>query len=161
MCPLSSTVVVVPCTELLLLPSERLQRLYRGKWRSPFSSPVMRFARATSESQARSPSPGPEATGPGLGCAWTDFCVRSSVVQLNLPPEVTADLPPATVIYSLRTSAVALPLPLGGIWVMTGGFCEENFPFYLIKCGARPALQSELCLSAFHLSNLRRKLWLC
>lgn len=90
-------------------------------------------------------------------------CVCSAVVQVNLsvPPEETADHPPATVIYSLRTNAVARPPTLWGVWVMTGGFCEENFPFYLIKCGAWPTPHSGVCLTAFHSSYLRRKLWLC
>lgn len=48
------------------------------------------------------------------------------------------------------------------VWVMTGCFCEKNFPFYLIKCGAWPTPRSTVCLAAFPFILLEKKIttWL-
>lgn len=62
----------------------RMHCLYQGRRRSSFHSPVMRCARAASESQARSSSQRLEATSTGLRCVDWRLCVLSSVVQLKL-----------------------------------------------------------------------------
>lgn len=81
------------------------------------------------------------------------MCVCVCVVQVNallaVPPEETADRPPATVIYSLRTSAVAHPSDsvrrLSYDWLF---LCGKKIPFYLIKWGAWQTPLSTLCLAA-------------
>lgn len=150
--PLSGTVLVLQC-----FPQEHTE--WRRWGHSSPSSPVMRFGPAASQSHARASRP--RLDGP-VWCVWTDVCV--CVVQVWLCRQSLLEkqetIPPATVIYSLRTSAAARPLTLWGLWVMTGCFCEKNFPFYLIKCGAWQTPHSMVCLTAFHSSYLRRKLWL-
>ena len=140
-------------------------RYRRRRRRSSLSSAVMRSA---PESHARpSLARGCSSVQSGVCvcvCRQISTCVRlkSKDFVVGSPSwRNGGPSPPVTVIYSSRTSA-AFPSSLTpwAVWVMTGCFCEKNFPFYLIKCGAWPTPRSMVCLAAFHSSYLRRKLQL-
>lgn len=139
---LSNTVLVLQCF------SVRTHWLQTLKEVTTLAVQLTSHEICTSDSSVTCSPLTPEARRSSLVCVvrFPYVCVCVCVVQVNallaVPPEETADHPPATVIYSLRTSAVAHPSNsvrrLSYDWLF---LCGKKFHFIWLS-GVRGKLHS-------------------